>query len=128
MPPERPSPNAGTGPYPPLVESNGKDRPRAPIMSSNRTLIDWNADVHDDILISYQKTLKPNPAQLAAIVASPQEMGYTFTGKKAKKNEVPNTFKDAIDPVAPIEVVDMTEVWDCDFNSGMLALAMQPDE
>ncbi|CAJ2507346.1 Uu.00g085320.m01.CDS01 [Anthostomella pinea] len=63
------------------VESNGKDRPRAPIMSSNRTLMDWNADFHEDILIAYQKTLKPNPAQLAAIVASLHEMGYTFTGR-----------------------------------------------
>ncbi|CAJ2501420.1 Uu.00g042730.m01.CDS01 [Anthostomella pinea] len=34
----------------------------------------------EDILIVYQKTLKPNPAQLAAIVASLHEMGYTFTG------------------------------------------------
>ncbi|CAJ2510972.1 Uu.00g065970.m01.CDS01 [Anthostomella pinea] len=53
-------------------------------MSSNRTLMDWTPEVHEDILIAYQKTLKPNPAQLATIVASLHEMGYTFTGSALK--------------------------------------------
>ncbi|CAJ2503728.1 Uu.00g111220.m01.CDS01 [Anthostomella pinea] len=47
-------------------------------MSSNRTLMNWNAGLHEDILIAYQETMKPNPAQLAAIVAPLHEVGYSF--------------------------------------------------
>lgn len=48
-------------------------------MSTGRQTMNWNAQVHDDILVAIFSVAKLSSTQMAAVMAQLAEKGYTFT-------------------------------------------------